>query len=207
MNYVSNHAPERPLGRWRSAILASLILCAGFAVPSRGGAGSGETVGTLPNTGGGNTSFDISRAFRDRSPAFFLEGPIDQIYDAVLGWTGRAIITQQVIDESAHVVRLTFHGDLRLDLDRHAFEQGAITVGWTAPQTREAVRATMLYGARTLATGFVTSRNIVLPVLQMDASGGLDVAPLAILADGPQGLHASLDLIAHGDEITLSQHH
>jgi hypothetical protein len=207
MNQLSNHASERPLGRWRSVVLASLILCAGFAVPSRAGVGGGETVGTLPNTGGGTNTFDFSRAFRDPSPAFFLEGRSDQIYATVLGWTGRAIITQEIVDASTHIVRFTFHGDLRLDLDRHAFEQGLISIGWAAPQTRESVRATLLFGTRTLATGFASGRNVLLPVLQMDTSGGLDVAPLTIIADNRQGLHASLAVIAHGDTITLSQNH
>ena len=200
------HATARPSRHWRTATLSAIVLCAGLAVPGRGGLGGGETVGTLPDTGG-RTSLDISRGFRDASPSFYLEGPLERINTMVLGWTGRAVITEQVLDAATHDVRLTFHGDLRLELDRHAFEQGFVSVGWEPPQIRGSVRATMLLGDRTLATGLVSGRNVVLPVLAMERSGGLDLAPLAVLAAGRNGLHASLEISAHGDEITFSQAH
>jgi hypothetical protein len=206
MKHSSNHPSERHLARpWRTGALAALILCAGFVVPSRGSAGGGETVGTLPGVGGGG--FDIHRPFRDPSPSVFLEGTMQQINGVVLGWNGRAIVTEQVIDPSSQVVRLTFHGDFRLDLDRSAFEQGSVSIGWAAPQTAGSVRATMLLGARTLATGLVSERDIVLPVRQVDSSGGLDLAPLAIVTAGQGGLHASLDIAAHGDVLVLAQSH
>jgi hypothetical protein len=208
MNYLSNHPMERrPIRAWSSLMLAALVLCAGFAVPSSGSAGGGETVGTLPNTGGRGSGLDISRPFRDPSPAMFLQGSMQQINGMLLGWNGRAIITEEILDPSTQFVRLTFHGDFRLDLDRPAFEQGTVAIGWTAPQTLGSVRATMLLGGRTLDTGLVSERNVILPVNLMDASGGLDVAPLAIVTNGRRGLHASLDITAHGEELILTQSH
>jgi hypothetical protein len=208
MKYLSDHpTARRPIRAWCSFVFVALALCAGFAVPSSGAAGGGETVGTLPNTGGRGSGLDISRPFRDPSPAMFLQGPIQQINGMLLGWNGRAIITEEILDPSTQIVRLTFHGDFRLDLDRLAFEQGTVAIGWTAPQTIGSVRATMLLGGRTLDTGLVSDRTVILPVFQMDASGGLDVAPLAIVTNDRQGLHASLDIVAHGDELILTQTH
>ena len=205
MKHLPMHAAERQSRNWRTAILSAVVLCAGLAAPGRS-AGSGETVGTLPNPGG-HTSFDISRPFRDASPSFFLQGPLDRISTMVLGWTGRAVITEEVLDAATQEVRLTFHGDLRLDLDRQAFEQGFVTVGWTAPQNGGSVQAALEYGNRTLATGLVSQRNVVLPVLALERSGGLDVAPLSMVASGRNGLRASLEIVAHGEAITLRQVH
>jgi hypothetical protein len=210
MNQLSKCPVDRsPLRGWRFAILAALAWCGGFAVPSSGsaGGGNGETVGTLPDTGGGQgAAFDISRTFRDASPALYLEGRLDDISAIVLGWNGRAVITEEIMDASTHVVRLTFHGNFSIDLDRHAFQRGAVQVGWSVPRAFGPARATLLLGGRTIAAGLVEARSLTLPVLEIDSTGGLETTALSIVTSGRHG-RASLDITASGDDLILTQQH
>lgn len=204
-----NTSQRRPGSGWRTILLASVVLCAGFAMPSRGGpsGGSGETVGTLPGTGGGGLGMNISRVCRDSKPALYLEGPIEEIYATVVGLTGRAAITQESLGVSTQSVRLTFHGDIRLELDRLLFEQGSIQVGWTVPQAFGPARVSMLLGDRTIASGLVTARSVALPILAMHSFGGLETTPLSIVANGRHRMHSQLEVAISGDLLTLSQLH
>jgi hypothetical protein len=182
-------------------------LCVGLVVPSRGGVGggNGETVGTLPNTSGGST-LDISRAANDSAPAMYLEGSMQAIYDAVVGLSGRSVVTAESIDAANQIVRVTFHGDLRLELDRQAFEQGSLKVGWSVPQAYGPARVTMVLGERALASGVVSGRSLGLPVQELESAGGLDLAPLQIVTSG-RGTHATLQIFSSEDRLILAQTH
>jgi hypothetical protein len=192
---------------WRAATLASLVLCAALVVPSRGsvGGGNGETVGTLPSTSGG-VSLEISRIANDAAPAMFVEGSMQAIYDAVVGLSGRSIVTAEALDTESHTVRVTFHGDFRLELDRQAFEQGALKIGWTVPQAFGPAQVRLSLGERVLASGIVDGRSLVLPVQALESTGGLDAAPLDITTRGRHG-HAVFEAFASGDRLILSQSH
>lgn len=197
---------RRRLG-WRLPLLATLVLCTGFAATSRGGSSGGETVGTLPSTGGSGAGLRISHSFRDAQPTLFLEGQADQIFELIVGLSGRAVITEEVVDASSQTVRLTFHGNLNLELDRQAFERSTIAIGWSVPQAFGPARTTMLLGGRTIAAGITDSRNVLLPIRAVDSSGGLDSVPFSIVSNGRQGHHARLDVFASGDQLILSQTH
>jgi hypothetical protein len=182
-------------------------MCAGFAVPSSGSAsgGNGETVGTLPNTSSSGVGLNISRVSRDARPALYLEGKLEDIYGTVLELDGRAVITLEVLDASTHVVRLTFHGDLRLDLDREVFEQSSVGIGWSVPQAFGPAHLTLSLGDRTIASGLVSARSLALPILALESSGGLETAPLSISASGRHGTHAGLEVSTAGQHLILDQ--
>jgi hypothetical protein len=211
----SKFADERRVnwgGIGLSNLVAGFALCAALALSAFAEAPPGdpngsddETVGTLPGVSG--PGIDLSRTARDASPALFIEGPLEQIFAMVDGVAGYATVTEEVIDASARIGRLTFHGDLRVVLDRQACEAASIHVGWTVPRTFGPARLTMLLDRRTVAQSKVSGRNVALPVEAMDAAGAFNAAPVTILAAGQRGQHATLQIVASGEQLVFTQSH
>jgi hypothetical protein len=211
----SKFADERrawPRGVSFSRLVAGIALCAAFALtafaeaPPGGPNGSDdETVGTLPGVNG--PGFDLSRRAREEGPALFIEGPVEQLFAMVDGVTGYATVTEETIDAQARIARLTFHGDLRLELDRQASENASIHIGWTMPRTFGSARMTMLWDRRAIAQSRVSGRSVALPVEAMDAAGALNVAPVTIVAAGQRGQHATLQIVAAGSQLVFTQTH
>jgi hypothetical protein len=164
-----------------------------------------ETVGTLPGVSG--SGFDVSRIARDETPALFIEGPIEQLFAMVDGVVGFPVVTEEVIDAQSRIVRLTFHGDLRLALDRAACERASVHIGWTVPRSFGSARMTMIWDGRAIAESRVSGRSVALPVQAMDAAGALNVAPLTVVAAGQRGQHGALKIVASGPELVFTQVH
>jgi hypothetical protein len=175
------------------------------APPGNPNGSDDETVGTLPGVSG--SGFDVSRIARDEGPALFIEGPIEQLFAMVDGVAGYPVVTEEVIDAQARIVRLTFHGDLRLDLDRVASERASVHIGWTVPSSFGSARMTMSWDGRAIAQSRVSGRSVALPVQAMDAAGALNVSPLTVVAAGQRGQHGALKIVAAGPQLLFTQVH
>jgi len=137
---------------WWETLVGGAVACALAAVPAiagesgdRDGSGSGnpggnlaaggdETIGTLPVFGGSAIDLPLTRNWRGVRPAFTLEGSSADLASTVLGARGQGYVTVEVLDPATERLRLGFHGDVLVVLDRDLASQLPIDLGIGVPE-------------------------------------------------------------------------
>ncbi len=200
-------------------VAISLALCAALLAPAladgRGtldgsapppAAPDDETVGTLPMMGSSN-SLDFFRFLRDGRASFYLQGSLTQIQDAVVAISGHNAVTVEFLDESGDNVRLTFHGRVRLVLDRNAVEAGGIGAGVMVPATFGAGQSQFWLGATASDPTGLRAGPLPIPLGSMVARGALDQRALYGRMTSAVAARTSLEIAASRDFVSLTQTH
>ena len=201
---------------WSSIILGGLAACALAALPAiaddtvgSGGegplaSGGDETVGTLPIVGGDKGTLEYQRFGRSIRPAVYLEGSVDDLQNVILGAHGDGYIGTEV-DPVAGLVRLTFHGNIELTLDRMIFHGGSIAVGLAVPRGFGSGSLAMFDGARAPVRTALRPGLTPIPVLAMESSGMLDAGALQILTAARSGIRTAHRVEAAPDSLVITQ--
>ena len=187
------------------ALLCAPVLAQGSDGP--GGAmssGGDETVGTLPIIGGRIKLPTIS-GWRGDRPAFYLQGTADDIGASLLGARGTGYITVEVVDPALDTLRVAFHGNVSVVLDRDVMQTLPIQTGLAVP-------ASFAPRSVILESGTQPSRSLalhpgLLPIAvgELSRTHALDVGPLEVRASG-RGSHTTTSrLYATRDALVLRQ--
>jgi hypothetical protein len=152
-NEMKIHAHDRrggyDRGQW-ATILAGLAATFLAALPALGGAGTpppppgdngggshfssgDETIGTLPAMGGGRIDLPFVRGWRGVTPAFSLEGSAADLSLVVRSARGRGFVTHESVEPRTGRIRLAFHGDVLVALDRELAQSLAVDLGLAVP--------------------------------------------------------------------------
>jgi len=136
--------------------------------------GDDETIGTLPILGGGG-AFDLVRHLSDVRPDFYLEGSFDEILSTITGYSGTGQVTLET--RPGGLVRLGFHGELELALDRSLLQVTGIQVGTTVPDTFRGARAQVGIAGSLGPRKVLRAGNFRLPIAALDGAGALNQYP------------------------------
>ncbi len=156
-----------------------------------GAAGGDETVGTLPIVGRSTIQLPLTRAWRGDHPAFYLEGTSAELSALVLGARGAGFATVQTLDAQSGRIRIAFHGDVTVVLDRELLGTLPIQTGLAVPSTFGPRLATMQWQAGTPRSVRLRTGLLPLPIASMSADGRLQIAPLDVDTAGRDGLHST----------------
>jgi len=167
--------------------------------------GGDETVGTLPVLGGRQIAMPLVRGWRGDRPAFYIEGSAADLSEILVGARGRGFVTVEVLDLHTQRLRVAFHGDATVVLDRQLTVDLPILTGLAVPSNFGPARATVAWGGRD--TRSLTLRPGFLPLAlnSMSASGSLDQNPLRILAAGRRGRSTSATVWASPSTLVIRQ--
>ena len=189
---------------WSWTLLLGVALILGITFPAgsqaiadvgRDAGGDDETVGTLPICGNAG-QLDLVRHLFDTHPDYYLEGSYGEILSTIVGFKGNGHVTCESRPDGK--VRLGFHGQIELALDRNLLQITGIQIGASVPDTFCGAQAVSgLVGQvarmRPLRTG-----NLGLPVSALDAAGALGSYPWVFAArsqiTGRYLLHARADV-------------
>ncbi len=138
------------------------------------GGGDDETIGTLPILANGSP-FDLVRHLRDTRPDFYLEGAFDEILSTIVGYTGSGQVTLE--SRPGGLVRLGFHGQLELALDRSLLQLTGIQIGTTVPTEYRGARAQIGIAGQLTTIRAMRSGSFMLPVAALDGIGALNQVP------------------------------
>lgn len=204
---------------WLGNLMASLAVCLALITPAvadnRGVPGGGpppptapddETVGTLPALGG-TGSLDFLRFLREGRASLYLEGSLDEIQGAIVAVSGHNAVTVELLDDSGDNVRLTFHGRVRILIDRNSMQTGSIGVGVMVPATFGSGQAQFSLGATASAPTGLSPGLLPLPVSSLVARGALDGRALRGLMTSRAAARTSLEITAGRDLVSLTQTH
>lgn len=194
-------------------LLAGLTLCVamppvagGTAPPPRPGeAPDDETIGTLPSTQG-RTAVALVRFVRDAQPSIYVAGPAEDLFTALLsadslGGPAAATIT----DLGAGRIQITFHGAVRVLLDRQTIElSNSMTVGLSSQQAQSSPTQ-LVFASRTGSLGRLSSGPTELPVLALSANGALERSVLGAVTRLADGHTLRQSFAAPGSVLVLSQ--
>lgn len=194
----------------RSACMVAL-LCA--PVLAQGGDGPGdavssggdETVGTLPIIGGRMVKLPTISGWRGDRPAFYMQGTADDIATSLLAARGTGYITVEVLDPALDTVRVAFHGNVSVVLDRDLMETLPIQTGLAVPASfapRSVVLGSGTQPSRALALhpGFLP-----IAVGELSRSRTLDAGPLEVRASGRWAHATTSRIYATRDALILRQ--
>lgn len=165
-----------------------------------------ETLGTLPVVGPTN-DFDYFRFLRDGSASFYLQGSLAEIQHSVVSIEGHNAVTIQFLDDTADNVRLTFHGRVRLVLDRNAVEAGGFQAGVMVPTTFGAGQAQFWLGADTAGPTGLKAGPVSLPVNAFLTRGALDSRVLRGQMTSAAAARTSLVVAASRNFVSFTQTH
>jgi len=162
--------------------------------PGLGRGGDDETIGTLPIVGNHGQHLELVRHVRDVRPDFYLEGAYDELLATIIGFTGSGQVSYEPLP-GGHV-RLGFHGQLEVQLDRGLLQVTGIQVGTSVPEGYRAAQAWTGFAgqARSLR---LHAGDFSLPVSTLDSLGLLDQAPWVLGAQSRA--HGSFLLHAFSD--------
>ena len=156
--------------------------------------GDDETIGTLPMLGGGG-QFDLVRHLNDVRPDFYLEGSFDEILSTITGYSGTGQVTME--PRPGGLVRLGFHGELELALDRSLLQVTGIQIGTSVPETFRGARAQIGIVGRLGQRHALRAGNFKLPIAALDGAGELSQYPWVFTsrtrAQGGYQFHALAD--------------
>lgn len=141
--------------------------------------GDDETIGTLPIMGNQGQLLLVRRT-RDVRPDFYLEGAYDEMLSTITGFTGTGRATYETLPGGR--VRLGFHGQLELQLDRGLLQVTGIQIGASVPSAYRGSQAWSGFAGQVSPTRALRSGNFLLPVAALDAQGALDQAPWVLSA-------------------------
>jgi len=187
------------------AFLCAPVLAQGNDGPGDAvSSGGDETVGTLPIIGGRIKLPTIS-GWRGDRPAFYLQGTADDIGATLLAARGTGYITVEVLDPAVDTVRVAFHGNVSVVLDRDLMETLPIQTGLAVPASfapRSVILGTGTQPSRSLALhpGFLP-----IAIGELSSTHALDVGPLEVRASG-RGTHTTTSRVyATRDALILRQ--
>jgi len=216
--HVHDRAGGPVRGRFRTILagFAAFLLAAipalatdeGSDPPPDGGplsAGGDETIGTLPIVGVPRINLPFTRGWRGIEPSFFLEGSAEDLSIAILSARGRGFISHETIDSQSGRIRLAFHGDVLVTLDREFATSSPIEFGVAVPAAFGEGRIAVAWGKGPIRTAPLRPRILPLPVASMSASGALDQAPIRIRTGNSAGVRTSQTVSATADLIILGQ--
>ncbi len=209
---------------WTLLLVVVSVLVLGFLLPtgtrafggsvSGGGTGGGttgggatgggddETIGTLPIMGAGG-QFDLVRKLRDTRPDFYLEGAFDEILSTIVGYAGSGQVTLE--SRPGGHVRMGFHGQLQLSLDRSLLQLTGIQIGTTVPAAFRGASAQSGLPGQFAPIPALRTGNFVLPVAALDSVGALDRVPWALAAHSRAQGGYLFHALANGAVLTLGQ--
>lgn len=136
--------------------------------------GDDETIGTLPILGNGG-HFDLMRQLSDPRPDFYLEGAFDEILSTIVAYSGSGKVTLE--NRPGGLVRLGFHGELELALDRNLLQVTGIQVGTTVPDTFTGARAQIGIAGQLGQRKQLRAGNFRLPIAALDGIDALNQYP------------------------------
>ena len=136
--------------------------------------GDDETIGTLPILGMGG-QFDLVRHMNDPRPDFYLEGAFDEILSTILSYSGDGQVTLE--NRPGGLVRMGFHGELELALDRSLLQLTGIQVGTSVPTTFGGARAQVGIAGRLGQRHTLRAGSFRLPIATLDGLGELNQYP------------------------------
>jgi hypothetical protein len=170
-----------------------------------GVAGGDETVGTLPIVGRSTIQLPLTRTWRGDHPAFYLEGTTVELAAVITGARGRGFASIETLDASSGRVRIAFHCDVTVVLDRELLGVLGIQSGLAVPAAFGAEQVTMQWqtgGSRStrLRTGLLP-----LAIASMSADGRLEQSPLDIRSTGSDGRHGTDRFRATPSTVILRQ--
>lgn len=167
--------------------------------------GGDETVGTLPLVGGGRIDLPITRHWRGIEPALYLEGSYDDLRLAIRGARGRGFVSCEVLDAARGQIRLAFHGDVVVVLDRELASALAIDIGMAVPESFGTGRARISSGDGPVRIIGLRPGILPLPVASMIGPAVQDPAPLGIRTGNADGVRTPHSIAVSGDLVILRQ--
>lgn len=157
--------------------------------------GDDETIGTLPILGAGS-QFDLVRHLSDPRPDFYLEGAFDEILSTIIGYSGSGKVTLE--NRPGGLVRMGFHGELELALDRSLLHVTGIQIGTSVPETFRGARAQVGIAGRLGQRQALRAGNFRLPVAALDSVNALHQYPWVFTSrtrlQGGYQFHALADM-------------
>jgi hypothetical protein len=176
---------------WTLLLVLAFVL--GFLFPgsatATGGSGNGsgvdrggddETIGTLPIVGNHGQQLALVRRVRDTRPDFYLEGSYGELLSTIVGFTGSGCVTYE--NRPGGTVRLGFHGQLELALDRNLLQVTGIQIGAFVPAAYSGARAWSGFAGLVAPTRALRPGDLALPVAALDGLGALDRTPWILAA-------------------------
>ena len=204
------------LAAWKAVLLTTLASLA-FVDHSAAGAGGGtgggpgvsgggdETVGTLPIVGALHIDLPFVRGWRGNHPAFYLEGTAAELGLLIQGARGAGFASVEVLDPRTTRLRIAFHGDVALVLDRELVGTLSVQTGLAVPQTFGPQQATIGWGTTPIRTVRLRSGLLALPVAALSVEGVLDQGPLRLHASGRDGAQCFDTIFATPQTVVLRQ--
>jgi hypothetical protein len=203
------------LAAWKAVLLTTLVslsFVGHSAGRSGGGPGGGpgvsggdETVGTLPIVGAIHIDLPFVRGWRGDHPAFYLEGTAAELGLMIRGARGAGFASVEVLDPRTTRLRIAFHGDVTLVLDRELVGTLSVRTGLAVPQTFGPQQATIGWGTTPIRTVRLRSGLLALPVGALSADGVLDQGPLRLHASGRDGAQCFDTVFATPQTVVLRQ--
>jgi hypothetical protein len=167
--------------------------------------GGDETLGTLPIVGGIRIELPCVRGWRGDRPAFYVEGTAAELGLVIQGARGAGFVSVEVVDRRTSRLRLAFHGDVTLVLDRELVGVLSLQTGLAVPREFGPVQATFGWGTNPLRTVQLRPGVLPLPVASLSADRVLDQGPLQFRALGRNGMHSSDTVYVTGETVVLRQ--
>jgi hypothetical protein len=196
-----------------TAVVLAVLASAASADDPGGPGGSGnpgvsggdETIGTLPVIGPIRIQVPMVRGWRGDHPAFYLEGSVEQLSTVIQGARGRGFATYELVDAPTGRVRIAFHGQITMALDREAMGTFGIQSGLAVPPSFGPGRGTVQFGAQAQRTVRLRAGLLPLAVASMSADGTLDRGSLEVHAYGSHGRSTSDRIRATPSTLILQQ--
>jgi hypothetical protein len=91
-----------------------------------------ETIGSLPILGPAQ-AFGLVDAFHDANACLYVQGQRFDVLNTVAGYLGSGLATLEVLDDVTDTVRVVFHGQTTLKLDRELVDLGLVELGIETP--------------------------------------------------------------------------
>lgn len=222
---MKNHAHDRRDGYDRGqcrTILAGLAAILLATLPAWGGAGTppppppggngggpaasgDETIGTLPAIGGGRIELPFTRGWRGATPAFSLEGTAADLSLVVLSAGGRGFVSHESVDARTGRIRLAFHGDVIVSLDRELAESLQVDLGLAVPASFGQGRMLLTWGNRPARSAPLLPGVLPLPLGSSSAMPDADLPPGRILTGNSAGIRTTHRILDAGEVLILRQ--
>jgi hypothetical protein len=162
-------------------------------------------VGTLPIVGGIHLDIPVVRGWRGDHPAFYLEGTPTELGVLIRGARGTGFATFEALDPQASHIRVAFHGDVTLVLDRELLGMLPIQTGVAVPASFGPRQMTIGWGTNPTRTMRLRSGLLLLPVPSLSADRVLDQGPLRMHAFGRNGTQSYDTVFATPETVVLRQ--
>jgi len=206
------------------SILFTAVLLVGLVVPALAGdpsgrgnggpggegsdpgvAGGDETVGTLPIVGPSTIQLPLTRSWRGDHPAFYIEGTTAELAAVISGARGRGFASVETLDASAGRIRIAFHGDVTIVLDRELLGILGLQSGLAVPATFGAEQVTMQWQTGGSRSAHLRTGLLPLAIASMSADGRLERSPLDIRSAGRDGRHVTDRIRATASTVIIRQ--